>query len=66
MSHKQQQQWMQQDRRSHAVQGLRLPTQGSSAYPSVVMAAGPARGVERRRRDWRVCSVGGCEPRGVA
>lgn len=61
-----QQQWMQQDRRAHAGQGLRLPIDASRASPRVVRAAGPARGAEPRRRDWRVCSGGGYEPRGVA
>lgn len=61
-----QQQWMQQDRRAHAAQDLCLPIDAPCASPRVVRAGGPVRGVEHRRRDWRVCSGGGCEPRGVA
>ena len=63
MSHKHRQ-LMQQGRLWHALRGLRRQIDASSGGMSA--AAGSARGAERRRRDWRVCSVGGCEPRGIA
>jgi hypothetical protein len=65
MSHTQRQ-LMQQGRRSHAVRGRRPQIEAWIAYQNMVMTAGSARGAERRRLDWFVCSVGGCEPRGLA
>jgi hypothetical protein len=64
MSHKQEQ-WMQRDQRSYAVRALRPQIEAWSASQSMV-TAGSALGAERRRRDWRVCSVGDCEPRCIA
>jgi hypothetical protein len=62
-----QQQWREQDRRAPAGQDLCRPNDAPCAFPrGGRAAAGPARGVEPRRRDGRVCSGGGCEPRGVA
>jgi hypothetical protein len=61
MSH-QQRKSQQQGRLSHAPRGLR-PQVVSSA--GMTAAAGSVPGAERRRRDWRVCRVGGCELRGA-
>ena len=60
MSHTQRE-LMLQGRRGHAVRGLSPHMHASSARQRLAMAAAPVRGVEPRRHDWFVYSVGGCE-----
>lgn len=64
MSHEQRES-KRQGRQPRAMWGLSTHIV-SSVYRSVFGVAEPAPGVGRRRRDWCVCSVGGCEPRGIA
>lgn len=63
MNHKQRKS-QQQGRLWQAPRGLRPQIDASSA--GTTAAAGPVRGAGRRRRDWRVCSAGGSEPRCLA
>jgi hypothetical protein len=46
--------------------GLDLSPHSGVSRAGRGMAAGAAPGAAHRRLDWFACSVGGCEPRGIA